>query len=134
MIWFFSQLPKLAADIGKDCPLNKTENPFFGFPKWWKYIDKGEKDGLGNCAPKVNFSDGLGEVWAIAFAVIDMMLYAAGVLAVIFIIVGGIAYMTADGSPEKAAAARKRLLNALLGLVIVLMASVVVSFIGRALG
>lgn len=134
MNWFFAQLPKLSVNIGDACTLDKTKNPFFGFPKWWEYIDKGERDGLGNCVPKVNFSDGWGEVWAIGFAVIDMLLYAAGILAVIFIIVGGVSYMTADGSPEKAAAARKRILNALLGLVIVLMSAVVVSFIGRSLG
>lgn len=139
MKWFLAALPKLNVDIGDACTLDKSANPFFGFPKWWKYFDadkskagqQGQFDGLGLCVPKVKFPD---DIWAIGFAVVDMMLYAAGILAVIFIIVGGVTYMTAEGSPEKAASARKRIFNAVLGLVIVLMATVVVSFLGRAIG
>ncbi|MBA3757251.1 hypothetical protein H0X09_00065 [Candidatus Saccharibacteria bacterium] len=132
MQWFLAQLPNINnVDIGDACDLDQSKNPFFGLPRWWKYIKDGERDGLGNCTPKVKFPD---DVWAIAFAIIDMMLYAAGILAVIYIIIAGVAYMTSDGNPEKAASARKRILNAIFGLVIVMMATVVVSFIGRAIG
>jgi arginine exporter protein ArgO len=55
-------------------------------------------------------------------------------LAVFFIIFAGVSYMLAEGNPEKAAAARKRLINAVVGLVIVMVAIVMVSFVGNTLG
>lgn len=136
MINFLSFLPQIttfaAFGAGQDCDdqllAENQHNRFFGFPHWWKYIKNGETDALGNCAPKVKFPD---ELLAIGFAVVEMMLYAAGILAIVFIIVGGVAYMASDGNPEKAASARKRILNAVTGLVIVLVAVALVSFIGH---
>lgn len=112
----------------------RTDNPpasFFGFPRWWEYINNGKMDGLGNCTPIVQFPNG---IWAIAFAIIDMLLYLGGIIAVIMIIVAGVSYMTAGGNGEKAASARKKVLNAVIGLIIIFMATAVVSFIGSRLG
>lgn len=114
------------------CDPNKVKQySFFSFPHWWKYIHQGHFDGLGNCTPEVNFPAG---VWSIAFALIDMLLYLAGIVAVISIIVAGISYITAGGQPEKAASARKRIYNSLIGLAVVLVATAVVSFIGSKVG
>jgi hypothetical protein len=119
-------------NTGQACDPNKvTQYPFFGFPHWWRYINKGEYDGLGHCVPKVDVPNGL---WQIALAVIDMLLYVAGIVAVISIIIAGITYITAAGSADKITASRKRIVNALLGLAVVLIASALVSFIGNAIG
>lgn len=127
-----SFLPTFAAfNIGPCNPNEGVQNSFFGFPRWWKYINSGRLDGLGNCTPTVTFPDGL---WAIGFAVIDMLLYLGGIIAVIMIIVAGVSYMTAGGNGEKAAAARKKVLNAIMGLIIIFISTVVVSFIGNRLG
>lgn len=132
----FLQLINFAAfNSGRPCndrlATENANNGFLGFPHWWKYIKNGETDALGNCNPKVKFPD---DLLAIGFAIIDMLLYAAGIAAIIFIIVGAVTYMTASGNGEKAAAARKRILNAIIGLIIVLLAVAVVSFIGQKLG
>lgn len=131
----FAIFPKLfvaAFNTGQACdPTKVKEYPFFGFPHWWKYITKGEYDGLGHCIPKVNMPDGL---WGIGLAVIDMLLYVAGIVAVISIIIAGISYITAAGSPDQITSARKRIVNSLLGLAIVLVASALVSFICNAIG
>jgi hypothetical protein len=106
-------------------------NAFFGFPPWWKYIKDTETDALGTCVPKFNFPT---DTWAVGLAVIGMLLYLAGIVAVASIIIAGISYITAGGQPEKTAAARKRIYNALIGLAIVLTASGVVAFIGNKVG
>lgn len=106
-------------------------NDFFGFPHWWEYIANGEKDAFGKCVPSVNFPDGL---WAIGLAVVDILLFFAGVVAVVMIILAGINYITSMGNPEKAISARKKITNSLIGLGIVLIASAVVSFIGKNFG
>ncbi len=121
------------AKIGDPCDPNKANpsNPFFGFPHWWQYIHTGEKDGFGNCIPKPDLPNGL---WSIAFAVIDMLLYLAGIVAVVSIIISGIMYITSMGNTEKTTAARRRIVNSLVGLAIVLSASLLVSWVGNKIG
>jgi hypothetical protein len=117
--------------IGDPCNPNANTNPFFGFPHWWQYINNGERDGFGNCIPKPKIPEGL---WAIALAVVDMLLYLAGIVAVVALIISGIMLITSAGNSEKATAARRRIINALVGLAIVLIASLVVGFIGNSIG
>jgi hypothetical protein len=116
---------------GDPCQLpGSGTNSFFGFPHWWKYLN-GQIDSLGKCAPVIHPPGGL---WAIALAVIDILLRLAGIAAVISIIIAGISYIGAAGASDKITAARKRIVNSLIGLAIVLIAAAVVSFIGNSLG
>ncbi len=107
-----------------------TKSSFFGFPHWWEYLGT-EKDPLGKCVPAFNFP---GDTWLVGLAIIDMLLRLAGLAAVISIIVAGISYITAAGSSDKITASRKRIVNSLLGLGVVLVATAAVSFIGSRLG
>lgn len=105
---------------------------FFGFPPWWKYIKNTETDpATGTCVPRFSFPN---DIWSVGFAVIDMLLYLAGIVAVLSIIVSGIMYITSLGNTEKTTAARRRIVNSLIGLAIVLTASLLVSFIGSRIG
>jgi hypothetical protein len=117
-----------AAPAAPVCTIDK--NSFFGFPTWWQYLNV-EKDPLGKCVPQFSFPS---DTWAVGLAALDMLLYFAGVAAVISIIIAGISYITAAGSSDKITAARKRIVNSLLGLAVVLVASSLVSFIGNRLG
>jgi hypothetical protein len=107
-----------------------ANNSFFGFPHWWKYLNV-EKDSLGKCVPMFNFP---GDTWAVGLAILDMLLHLAGIAAVLSIIIAGISYITAAGSADKITAARKRIINSILGLAVALVAAAVVSFIGNRLG
>lgn len=119
--------------VASNCNPNKdnTNHTFFGFPTWWEYITTGQKDLFGKCTPVVNLPQG---AWAIAFAVVDMLLYLAGLVAVISIIIAGIQYITSLGNSDSTTKARKRIQNSLIGLAIVLIAAPVVSFIGNKVG
>ena len=119
-----------AFDLGS-CNPSKNGGVFFGLPHWWEYISTGHKDGLGNCVPDVKMPDGL---WAIALAVIDILLRVAGIVAVVSIIIAGIGYITAAGNPDKISSSRRRIVNSLLGLALVLVAAVLVRFIGSSIG
>lgn len=103
---------------------------FFSFPTWWEYLNV-EVDPLGKCAPAFNFPN---DILAVGLAIIDILLRFAGIAAVISIIIAGITYITAAGSADKITSSRKRIVNSLLGLAVVLVASAVVSFIGNSLG
>ena len=52
----------------------------------------------------------------------------AGAIAILFIIVGGIQYITAQGE-DAAGAAKSRILNAIIGLVIILLAYAITSYL-----
>ena len=62
-------------------------------------------------------------------SVINVLLYFAGTIAVIVIVVGGIRYITSDGDPGAASKAKNTIIYALVGLVVAVMAYAIVNFI-----
>lgn len=116
---------------GAGCTAN---NFFFFLPPWYKYLALTNPPKLdpNSCS----ISDAFvfpADIWLIGLAVLDMLLRLAGFVAVIVIIIAGVSYILAGGSPEKAASARKRIYNALIGLAIALVATAFVAFIGNRL-
>lgn len=108
----------------------EADNLFFFLPPWYKYLAMANKLDA-NCDLKGFVFPG--DIWLIALAVLDMLLRLAGFVAVISIIIAGVMYITAGGNPEKAASARKRVYNSLIGLAITLVATAFVDFIGERL-
>lgn len=98
---------------------------FFFLPTWYKYLDF-----KNDCSVILDFP---GDIWLVGLAVLEMLLRLAGFVAVIMIIIAGVSYIFASGNPEKAASARKRIYNALIGLIIALVATSFVAFIGNRL-
>ena len=96
---------------------------FFGLPTWYKYLE------LNNECQVINF-DVPGDLLLVALAVIDGLLTIAGMVAVGFVIYGGVRYITSQGSPDETAKAQQTIINALIGLVVAVIAIAVVSFIG----
>jgi len=84
------------------------------------------------CLPKNPFSGsggiaGSGSLTQLAAKVVVYLLYFAGIVAVIFVIIGGYKYMTAGGNEETAGKGRKTMTQAIIGLVIVILAYVIVT-------
>ncbi len=133
---FSTYLPVFFAEAGDSCnPRNGSNNAggFFGLPHWWKYLDSGQRDGYGNCTPSFNATN-LNDLWGIGLAVLEILLRIAGIAAVVYIVVAGFYYVSSAGDTNKAQAARTRIVNAVVGLVIVIIATASVNFIGNALG
>ncbi len=59
----------------------------------------------------------------------NTLLYAAGIISVIMIIVGGIMYAISAGDSKKAGTAKDTILYAVIGLVITLLAGAIVNFV-----
>ncbi len=114
--------------IGANC--KPAPHSFFFLPRWWEYL-KSSYDALGQCSPNFAFP---GDILNIGLAVLDMLLRIAGFVAVVSIMFAGAQYLFAGGNPEKAALARKRLYNSLIGLAIALTATAAVAFVGKQLG
>ena len=81
-------------------------------------LEAGEQIGLGNADPKT-----------VIVNVVRVMLGFLALIAVILIIYGGFVWMTAGGNAEKIEKAKKILRNAAIGLVIILSAFGIVSFL-----
>lgn len=99
---------------------------FFFLPTWWEYLQ------LDSSCTVVSFTFP-GDLLPVGLAIIDMLLRLAGLVAIISIIIAGVGYITAGGTVEKAASARRRMYNALMGLGVVAVASGFVAFIGNKL-
>lgn len=101
---------------------------FFGFPTWYKYLSP--KDVNGVCTPDFVFPDKLPLV---GLAIVDILLRIAALVAIAYVVYGGIRYTTSQGDPQATSSARETIIGALAGLVIATVAAAVVSFIGSQL-
>jgi hypothetical protein len=119
-----------------------AEKSFFGLVPWYHYLEKkvvevtvnGEK--VKEC--KINFnilpSGSQADAPLVLAAIVDDLLRIAGFVAVAFVIVGAIQYVTSEGNPENTAKAQSTILNALIGLAIAIVGVAFVSFVGNKLG
>lgn len=61
--------------------------------------------------------------------IVEILLTAAGFLAVIFVIIGGIRYMTSNGNASAVADAKQTITYAIIGLVVAVTARLIVGFV-----
>lgn len=103
------------------------------FPAWYRGVVD------GNCELKLPKADGddtssLSEfIWRIALNIVEIMLNLVGYAAVGFIIYGGYRYMISAGSADGMVAARKTIMNAVIGLIISIMSIGIVNVIAQGL-
>lgn len=124
-----TEAPKAAAK-GENC---NPADDLLGFPTWYEYLPC---DSTGK--PSFN-PDKTGKffnpqgVLLIVMAIIDILMRLAGILAVVFVVVGGIKYTTSQGSPESVQNAKNTIIYAVVGLILTIVASGIVSFIARSI-
>jgi hypothetical protein len=73
------------------------------------------------------------DVQTVAKKIIDWALYLAAIISVIFIIIGGYLYITSAGNDVQAGKGRKTLVNALIGLALVVLSYAIVQIVYRFL-
>jgi|SRR5581483_12007108 len=61
--------------------------------------------------------------------VVKIMLMFAGIIAVVFIIIGGYQYITSAGNDEAAEKGKKTLVNAIIGIVVIVLSYAIISVI-----
>lgn len=110
------------------CPVGKGGD-ILGFPTWYKYLN-GQDLGDGKCTVVFNFP---GDAGKIALAVAEIALRIGALVAVGFVIYGGFRFILSQGEPDKAASARRTIINALIGLAIAVLATTIVTFVGGSL-
>jgi hypothetical protein len=114
---------------------------FFGLPTWYKYLKSEEvKEVETNrtyCQPVI---EGIDDFAKIILAIIDMLIIISGIIAVVFVIYGGVSYILSQGDdvsgggrPAKTAKAQSTVINALVGVAISVSAAAIVNYLGRSI-
>lgn len=99
---------------------------FLGFPVWYRGLTASDTD----CTIESPNNAGLGHfILHIALNVIEMGMILVGYLAVFFIIFGGFQYLTSQGESANITKAKTTITNAIIGLVIALIAVGIINFI-----
>lgn len=66
--------------------------------------------------------------------IINIAMLAAGLVAVIYLIIGGFRYVTSGGNAEAIEGAKATILNAIIGLIVIFISFLLVNYILSALG
>lgn len=125
-----TRITSFMAAAGDACQLRAgSGGDLFGIPTWYKYLSGVEETG-GKCAVSFNFP---GDIMLIAAAIIEILLRIAALVAVGFVLYGGVQYIMSQGEPDRLTAARSTIINALIGLAIAVVSIAVVVYVAGRL-
>ncbi len=91
-------------------------------------IDSGANDKFKESVNKVGGSEA-SLLPATVTSVINILLFVAGLIAVIIIVVGGLRFVTSEGDAASANKAKNSVVYALVGLVLAVLAYAIVNFV-----
>jgi hypothetical protein len=113
---------------------NPCARSFLGLETWFNYLPTSSFN-TSNCT--IQSFDALGShsgFLLIGLAILDDLIRVAALVAVGYVIFGGILYVTSQGSPDQTKRAQQTIINALIGVVVAMLAASIVAFIGNRLG
>lgn len=90
----------------------------------------GSCSGITNASHDINNAD----IMCLANNVLNWLLIIANGIIVIMIIISGVMYVTSAGNPQRAEQAKKTLVGAIVGLIIVASASFLIELVIRLMG
>lgn len=105
-----------------------SSGSFLGFPTWYKYLQT-TLDTNG-CSIRLS---GVNDVWLVVAAIVEILLRIAAIAAVGFLLYGGFEYITSQAEPDKTNRAKSTIINALVGLVITILATVIINFVAGSI-
>jgi hypothetical protein len=124
---FMSTATTYAATCSGPVAGNPGDSGILGFPNWHRGLECDGDKASGTY--HVVMTDIPKTVWTVVLNAVDMLLRVVGILAVVMILVSAFRYLTNGGSEEKIRSAKTSLLQAIVGLVIALLASTIVGFV-----
>ncbi|MDX1765646.1 MAG: pilin [Candidatus Saccharimonadales bacterium] len=102
-----------------------NDRNFFSLPTWDQYLNQDPDKDYAVC----NF-DFPADIWLIVLALLDILFKVAFYVAGGFIIYGAYGMMSSQGQPDKIAQARSTIANAVIGLVLTILATTIISYVG----
>ena len=89
-------------------------------------VQGGADKGRGEGVPTQLFGEGNTGIFT---QMVNMMLFAVGILSVIMLIYGGLRYILSNGDSKKVDAAKNTILYAIVGLIIAMLSYAIINFI-----
>ena len=89
-------------------------------------VQGGADKGRGEGVPTQLFGEGNTGIFT---QMINMMLFAVGILSVVMLIYGGLRYILSNGDSKKVDAAKNTILYAIVGLIIAMLSYAIINFI-----
>lgn len=103
---------------------------FFGLPHWWRGLGETKTaNGRTTCNIKITNANNFQDIWTIVVNLIDILLRLIGLVAVVFIIIGGIRYITSQGNAASLTSAKQTIVRAIVGLIIAIASVFILNFI-----
>ena len=100
---------------------------FLGFPAWYRGLTNASCDVV---SPGDSSSISLsGFIWTVVLNIVEMAMVAVAYVTVFFILYGGFQFLTSQGAPDGMAKARTTITNAVIGLIISLVAVGLINYI-----
>ena len=113
--------------VGDTYATDCSSKTFLGLRPWYDGLTETVND---SCVIQQKKGDELPSfVWRIALNIISDVTLVVGYVAIIFVIYGGYKYIMSTGEPAKVSASKQIITNALIGLVISILATVIVNTI-----
>lgn len=94
--------------------------------------DQNSVAGGVNCAGNTFTLNNLTGSNGIVTDVVNTMIYVTGILAVIFIIIGGVRYVVSQGDEKSVKSAKDTVMYAVIGLILAILAFAIVNFVLKA--
>lgn len=120
-VGFTATLP--AQDVAAEPAVTCTSH-FMGLKAWYDGLTDSSCNIQGP-APDASGANMRRFIWTIVMNVVSMVLGVVGYLAILMVVWGGYQYMMAQGDPGKLAKGKKTVTNSVVGLVIVMSASII---------
>lgn len=126
---------QLATSLLSNFAVVNCKQTFFFLIPWDQYLSVTVNSVTQHCeVNSFHTLDTNSSFLLIALAVLDDLLRVAALVAVAYVIFGGFKYITSQGSPDGTKNAQSTIINAMVGLVIAIIAASVVAFLGNSLG
>ena len=128
-----STIPSGSGSVAARC-----SKPFLGLKPWFAYLPDSAFDTANNSCSITNFSllgdsNTSSQILPVFLVVADDLVRIAGLVAVAFVITGGIQLVTSQAEPDKTKRARETIISALVGVAVAIIAASVVAYIGSRL-
>ena len=86
---------------------------------------------LGEICPPAGIPTEASQVGTLITFFIKILIFAGFLMAFIWLLIGGINYITSNGEPNKTAAAQKKIVYAIVGLVVIILAFSILTLVEK---
>lgn len=118
----FLLMTALVLGMAAPAPVSAATDPF-------SKVDCSKATDSTVCQTRGNNEDPITGPNGVVTKATDVIAVIAGIAAVIFLVLGGLKYVTSGGAPDQISRAKESIIYALVGLVLIILARAIIGFV-----